>query len=71
MFDRNSDTWITLKREIAFRIEKLRTDLEQPGMDPEGLRGEILGLRWVIKQVEPDRPIAFAATDYMQAHDPS
>ncbi len=71
MLDRNSQTWLTLRRTIKQRIEKLRDDLEQPGGQPEGFRGEIAALRWVIKQVEPDAPILESTgTDYMQAHTP-
>lgn len=69
--DRNSPTWMVLKREIDERIEKLRDDLEQPGMDPqqgEQLRGEIVALRWVKKTVEPDAPITEpTGTDYLQS----
>lgn len=68
--DRNAPTWLALRREIDERIEKLRSDLEQPGMDPqqtEQLRGEIVGLRWVKKTVEPDGPITESTgTDYLQ-----
>lgn len=57
MLDRNSETWLTLKRLTLDRIEKLRSDLETMGADPDPIRGEIVGLRWVIKTVEPDLPI--------------
>ncbi len=71
MLDRNSETWITLRSKIRKQIEKLRDDLEQPGGEPEGFRGEIAALRWVIKQVEPDAPITESTgTDYMQAYTP-
>lgn len=72
MLDRNSETWITLRSRIRERIEKLRTDLEQPSFPPEGARGEIAGLRWIIRLVEPDAPIREpTSTDYMQSFDPS
>lgn len=71
MLDRHSPTWLTLRRTIVNRIEKLRDDLEQPGGEPEGFRGEIAALRWVLKQVEPDAPIVEpTGTDYMQAYSP-
>ena len=72
MLDRNSETWITLRRRICERIEKLRTDLETPGFPPEGARGEIAGLRWAIREVEPDAPISEpTSTDYLRVYDPS
>ena len=71
MMDRNSATWLSLRRAIYDRIEKLRLDLEISGVEPESLRGEIGGLRWIIKQVEPDAPITEpTSTDYMQARAP-
>ena len=57
MLDRLSPTWLTLRTKIAERIEKLRGDLEVIGVDPDPIRGEIAGLRWVIKTVEPDAPV--------------
>jgi hypothetical protein len=67
MLDRHSPTWVTLKRQIDQRIEKLRDDLEQPDMDPAGIRGEIAALRWVKKTVEPDAPITEpTGTDYLK-----
>lgn len=72
MLDRNSATWITLRSRICERIEKLRTDIEQPGFPPDVARGEIAGLRWAISQVEPDAPIREpTSTDYMRSFDPS
>ena len=71
----NSGEWIGLKRDMLKRIEKLRDELERSGIDPEPLRGEIAGLRWVIKHVEPDKPITEpTGTDYLRdfgAPDPS
>ncbi len=72
MLNRNSAEWFPLRRTIMARIDTLRDNLEQPGLPPEGMRGEIAALRWVIGQVEPDAPIIEpTGTDYMQAHDPS
>lgn len=71
MLDRNSETWITLKAKITTEIERLRNDLETVGIDPDPIRGQIVGLRWVIKTVEPDAPITEpTGTDYLQAHAP-
>lgn len=70
--DRQSETWLSLKREIDAQIEKLRDDLERAGMPAESLRGEIASLRWVIAQVEVEPLTRQVLTvDYMQAHDPS
>jgi hypothetical protein len=56
---------------IDGQIEKLRIDLETPGMEPDNLRGQIAALRWVKKTVEPDAPITEpTGTDYMQAQAP-
>ena len=74
LFDRNSEAWLNIRRAINERIDKLRDDLEREGVPPEGLRGEIAGLRWLLKTVEPDAPIKEpTSTDYMQssAPDPS
>jgi hypothetical protein len=72
--DPSSGTWSALKREIDERIEKLRSDLEIPGMgrkQTEQLRGEIIGLRWVKKTVEPDAPVTEpTGTDYLQDRAP-
>ena len=71
MLDRHSEVWMGLRKTIAERIEKLRDDLEVANVPPEGLRGEIAGLRWVMKQVEPDAPITEpTSTDYMQVRTP-
>lgn len=74
MIDPNSETWLSLKKEIKDRIAKLHVDLEIVGVDPDPVRGEIAGLRWVLKTAEPDAPITEpTGTDYMQtsAPDPS
>ena len=66
MIDRNSPTWVALKKAIQNRIEKLRDDLETVGIDPGPIRGEILALRWVVKTVEPDAKIKEpTSTDYL------
>lgn len=72
MMDRNSETWLTLRRVILDQIEQARDNLEQPGYPPDEARGEIRALRWIIKQVEPDAPIPDAAgVDYMQVYNPT
>lgn len=74
MLDAGSETWLNLRGLIRKRIDKLHTDLEIVGVDPDPIRGEIAGLRWVMKEVEPDAPITEpTSTDYMQtsAPDPS
>jgi hypothetical protein len=72
MLDRGSPTWLTLRRKIRERIEKLRDDLEVVGADPDYVRGQIAGLRWVIETVEPDAPITDpTSTDYLQVGDSS
>lgn len=74
MIDPRSETWLGIKREVQKRIEKLRNDLETVGVEPEALRGEIGGLRWLLRTVEPDAPITEpTSTDYFQtsAPDPS
>jgi hypothetical protein len=71
MMDRNSPTWVALRGEITRRIDKLRDDLERTGIDPEPLRGEIAGLRWVVKTVEPDAKIEEpTSTDYFKVSAP-
>lgn len=71
MIDRQSETWLAVQRLIGVRLEKLRDDLEQSGMAPEEIRGELAALRWVLAQGEPVTPIETFTVDYMQAHDPS
>lgn len=67
MIDRHSATWAAMRRLIDTRIEKLRSDLETPGVDPAGLRGEIASLRWIIAQAEPTPPPEHATSvDYLQ-----
>jgi hypothetical protein len=64
-YDRNSPFWLQLRRDINQRIEARRLDLEQPGMEPDYLRGQIAALREIIKVVEPDPPITEpTSTDY-------
>lgn len=72
MIDRQSATWMALRRKVLERIEKLRSDLEVVGIDPAPLRGEIAALRWVISTVEPGLPIE-RQSDYLQVRsiDPS
>lgn len=54
--NRNSPEWTALRALVVAEIERLRLVLEQPGLDPAHIRGEIAALRWIIKQVEPDAP---------------
>ena len=71
MLDRHSETWLSLRKAITERIEKLRDEIETPDLPVEGLRGEIAGLRWVLKTVEPDAPITEpTSTDYMRTRAP-
>jgi len=70
MLDRNSPTWLTLRKRINERIEKLRDELETVGMEPNATRGEIAALRWVIKTVEPDAPVTEpTSADYLSVGD--
>jgi hypothetical protein len=66
-------SWTGIKPALLKQIEKLRSDLEQVGMDPvttEGIRGEIAGLRWLLRQAEPDAKIEEpTGTDYMRRPD--
>lgn len=67
MIDRGSPTWLSLKSQIKARIEKLRDELETIGVEVGPIQGEIAGLRWVIKTVEPDAPVTEpTGTDYLQ-----
>jgi len=67
MIDRSSPSWLSLKSKINARIEKLRDELETIGVNTDPIQGEIAGLRWVIKTVEPDAPITEpTGTDYLQ-----
>ena len=62
VISRTGEAWVRLRRFIDQRIEKLRDDLEQPGMG-EDIRGEIRGLRWLIAEVEPSLPEDQEASD--------
>lgn len=71
MIDRFSETWNSLRPAIEAEIESLRDSLEQMGVEPDSLRGQIMALRWVIKLGEPDAKIIEpTGTDYLQAHAP-
>lgn len=71
MIDPGSPTWLTLRRRIDERIEKLRDELETPGIEPETFRGQIAALRWLKNEVEPSKPITEpTSVDYMQAYAP-
>jgi hypothetical protein len=54
---RDSDAWVSwFKPWLRKRIEKLRDELETPGVDPAELRGRIAELRDLILTVEPHLP---------------
>jgi len=63
--DRISETWLRLRKHIDAEIERLRGDLETIGFSEEQsalARGELRGLRALIKTVEPDAPIIEATS---------
>lgn len=55
LINQRSHEWAKLRKGLLERIEKLRDDLERPGAN-DLIRGEIRGLRWLIKRVDITPP---------------
>lgn len=69
--NQNSDEWRRLRAALLERIDTLREDLEAPHgfMETALFRGEIRGLRWLIKQVDVKPPEQIDGEDYI-SHQP-
>lgn len=50
--------WAIVRPKLEARIKELRDDLEDGRGDVEHIRGEIAGLRWFQKQIEPELPLS-------------
>jgi hypothetical protein len=62
--------WVIIRRMIETRIHELRDQLEASGYGADQdnkLRGEIAGLRWLVTEIEPAKPVAEPA-HYFPAH---
>jgi hypothetical protein len=51
-----SSEWAILRSHIRTRIGELRDELEVVGAEPNILRGQIMGLRWLISAVDIELP---------------
>lgn len=70
MIDRNSPSWLSITSATRKRILELQEELEVEGREPEGLRGEIRALRWVLALGEQDDTVMAPAIDYNQVRTP-
>ena len=68
MINTSDSTWLTISQHAKGEIEKHRTLLETPGLDPlssEHARGCIAALRAVLGLANPATPDLTSPVDYM------
>ncbi len=68
MINKSDSTWLTISQHANREIEKHRTILETPALDPiasEYARGSIAALRMVLGLANPATPDLTSPVDYM------